>query len=534
MSLNKKLNVPLGTHGVKSIGYKHFAFTIVLFALVVRFVFLTTRYLWCDEASSVLTGRYDVVALLYHSSFDVHPPLYYLLLHGWMELFGDSILAVRSLSVVFGVMAVALSMVFTRHLVNERAALAVGWLMAIMPIAVRYSQEARMYALMGLLTIAATMALVMWLHKPNNRYYLALYAVLTTLNLYTHYFAIFTVFTHWLILLALSCRPGAERYIREPAWWLANASIGLAYIPWLLVLLNLVVHIPELRVGGDVGWIPRVEWDDFPAMYWRFFTGHDGSNSPTILFWLLPAFFIGLCCQTLTRRGIARKFNLLLVGGMLIPVTLVFAISWHTPLFVDRYFYSVALGIPLVLGMLIAGMNNRGYGIFLLVFFSVIFGVGLRNDYPHEKDNFKLMVHNINNHYQSNDVVVVSNMFFYLSYVYYNKGNYLARLYTPDRPNGISGKPNAYGFGTFFHDSAEQTYIDDLSRLSSGYHRVWLVSGGDFNQDFGSLPKGWVNTATFKNGDFETRLFEVRSTPSSGEFIAKWGLHGTSKAVLSQ
>lgn len=137
----------------------------------------------------MLTSRYDVVALLYHSSFDVHPPLYYLLLHGWMELFGDSILAVRSLSVVFGVMAVALSMVFTRRLVNERAALAVGWLMAIMLIAVRYSQEARMYTLMGLLTIAATMALVMWLHKPNNCHYLALYAVLTTLNLYTHYFA---------------------------------------------------------------------------------------------------------------------------------------------------------------------------------------------------------------------------------------------------------------------------------------------------------------------------------------------------------
>ncbi|CAI1044342.1 insertion element IS2 transposase InsD [Serratia entomophila] len=40
-----------------------------------------------------MTSRYDLAALLYHASFDVHPPLYYLLLHGWMVLFGDSILA---------------------------------------------------------------------------------------------------------------------------------------------------------------------------------------------------------------------------------------------------------------------------------------------------------------------------------------------------------------------------------------------------------------------------------------------------------
>lgn len=59
------------------------------------------------------------------------------------------------------------------------------------------------------------------------------------------------------------------------------------------------------------------------------------------------------------------------------------------------------------------------------------------------------MVHYINSLYQPNDAVVVSNMFNYLSYVYYNKQGYRALLYTPARPNGISGKPNAYGFGTF-------------------------------------------------------------------------------------
>ncbi|KYQ96986.1 hypothetical protein AWY96_00115 [Serratia plymuthica] len=511
MSLKKISKVSLLNNGFKGINYKHYVLTILVFATVIRFISLTTRYFWCDEASSVLTSRFDVDDLLYHASFDVHPPLYYLLLHGWMALFGDSIMATRSLSLIFGVMTVGLAMGFTRWLANERAALLAGWLMAIMPIAVRYSQEARMYALMGLLVIAAAMALAMWLKTPAKRYYLAIYAVLMSLTFYTHYFAIFALFTHWLIVLALSCRRGGERYIRQPVWWLANVAIGVAYIPWLLVLINLLMHIPELRAGGDVGWIPRVEWRDLPAMYWRFFTGHDGSNYPLIIFWLLPAIFVGLCGLPLTWRETPRKFNLLLIGSIVIPVTLVFTISWRTPLFVDRYLYSAALGIPLVLGMLITGIKNRKYGLLLLFFFSGLFGCGVRNDLPVEKDDFKAMVHYINSSYQPNDAVVVSNMFNYLSYVYYNKESYRALLYTPARPNGISGKPNAYGFGTFFYDRAAQTYVENLSALSSVYRRVWLVSGGDFNQDFDRLPPGWINTANFKSGGFESRLFVVES-----------------------
>ena len=137
----------------------------------------------------------------------------------------------------------------------------------------------------------------------------------------------------------------------------------------------------------------------------------------------------------------ARTFSLLLLGGILIPVTLVFAISRRTPLFVDRYLYSAALGIPLVLGVLIAGMKSRGRGISLLLFFSLLFGCGVRNDYPVEKDEFKVMVHYINSHYQPNDAVVVSNMFNYLSYVYYNKKGYRALLYTPAGPTAFRASP---------------------------------------------------------------------------------------------
>jgi len=368
-----------------------------------------------------------------------------------------------------------------------------------------------MYALMGMLTIAATMALVMWLKTPDNRRYLFVYALLMTLSFYTHYFTIFALFSHWTVLLVLSFRRDEPvNYLKQPVWWLTNLTIGLAYIPWLLVLFNLLAHIAELRVGGDVGWIPNVLLSDLPAMFWRFFIGDDGRNYFWGIFWLLPALFIGLSCLLMLQRGVASKFKLLVFCGVFIPVILVFTISWRTPLFVDRYLFFAALGIPIILAVMIAESKSKVRGISLLLFFSLLFGSGLRHDYSSDKDEFKGMVHYINSHYQPDDVVVVSNMFNYLSYVYYNKKTYRALLYTPPKPNGISGKPNAYGFGTFFHDRAAQTYVDNLKSLSATHRRVWLVSGGDFNQDFGRSQPGWVKTNTFKSGGFESRLFVVR------------------------
>ncbi len=168
----------------------------------------------------MLTSRYDVGTLLYHASFDVHPPLYYLLLHGWMVLFGDGIMAARSLSTVFGV--VTLAMRFARWLANERAALMAGWLMAIMPMAVRYSREARMYALMGMLAIAAA---VCWRLRKRRITAAGAVCAVDDAELAAH----FTIFT--LILAGgVSCRAAVKAYVPHQA---ATAVAGHMDQGWL-------------------------------------------------------------------------------------------------------------------------------------------------------------------------------------------------------------------------------------------------------------------------------------------------------------
>jgi 4-amino-4-deoxy-L-arabinose transferase-like glycosyltransferase len=137
---------------------------IVLLALVLRLVMLGERSLWYDEAFAVLFAekgldamRYGTLTPVAGGAADIHPLLYYSTLNIWMNLFGQSVFAVRLWSALLGVATGVLMYLLGRALFTERAGLVAALITAIAPFHVQYSQEARMYALLGLLLVAATL-----------------------------------------------------------------------------------------------------------------------------------------------------------------------------------------------------------------------------------------------------------------------------------------------------------------------------------------------------------------------------------------
>jgi uncharacterized membrane protein len=247
----------------------HWLWPILALAAFVRFYDLTAAAIWGDEGSSLLLGRYSLSEIWQHAAFDVHPPLYFMLLHGWVELFGDGILAVRSLSALAGIAAVGLGVWLVDRLATRRAAFIAGVLLALLPTAVRYSQEVRMYALLGALLLAASLALVYWIRRPQRQRYLVYYLLLMSAALYTHYFAVLAALCHWLYLIAIRVQRGYRfRHIQRWNWWLANLTIVILYLPWLPNLLDLTQHMQQLEAGGDVGWEPAVTLSSLPSMIW--------------------------------------------------------------------------------------------------------------------------------------------------------------------------------------------------------------------------------------------------------------------------
>ncbi|HVB94942.1 MAG TPA: glycosyltransferase family 39 protein [Acidimicrobiales bacterium] len=212
---------------------------VLVVALVLRF--WTRSDLWLDEALTVNIAKQPLHTLPSYLKRDGAPPLFYVLLHGWMGVFGDSDLAVRSLSGVIGVITVPLVWLAGRRLGGRTAGWAAMLLVATSPFAVRYDTETRMYALVALLTVLGLLAVQRVLTRPRPGNLLAL-AVVTGLLLYSHYWAFYLLGTAflWLAWEAWGGRPQWRRPARSGM--VAMAVGALTFVPWVPIFLYQSAH----------------------------------------------------------------------------------------------------------------------------------------------------------------------------------------------------------------------------------------------------------------------------------------------------
>jgi hypothetical protein len=174
---------------------------VVAVAALLRFWHLTHQSLWYDEAVTqfLLTGSpSQLLAALPHA--ESTPPLYYLVAWGWTRVLGDTALGLRTLSAVAGTAVVAVAFAAGRTLAGARVGLVAATLVAVNPLLVWYSQEARSYSLLTLATATS-----LWLYAraraEPTRGRLAAWAVVGAVALMTHYFAVFVVGAEAALLL---------------------------------------------------------------------------------------------------------------------------------------------------------------------------------------------------------------------------------------------------------------------------------------------------------------------------------------------
>jgi mannosyltransferase len=202
---------------------------IVAVGVALRFV--TTSNLWLDEALSANIASLPVGDLLDALRHDGHPPLYYLLLHGWMQVFGEGDVAVRALSGVFGVAVLPLAWVAGRRLAGLSGARWALVVAALSPYAIRYSTETRMYSLVMVLVLAGYLLVTDALREPTGRR-LAGIGLVSGLLLLTHYWSFYLLGAAGLVLAARWWRSPAKRAATGRVL-VAVAAGGVLFLPWL-------------------------------------------------------------------------------------------------------------------------------------------------------------------------------------------------------------------------------------------------------------------------------------------------------------
>jgi mannosyltransferase len=206
---------------------------VLISGLVLRFV--TTSPMWLDEVLSVNIASEPLGDLVPRLLQDGAPPLYYLLLKGWMAVFGASDFAARSLSGLFALAALPLVWVAGKRLAGAEGAWTAAVLLATSPFALRYATEARMYSLVILLTAGGFVLLAAFLDRPTTGRLAGLMMVSGALVL-THYWGIYLVGALLLVLALRSER--AESWeatsVRFPSSWaMVGIAAGLlAFLPW--------------------------------------------------------------------------------------------------------------------------------------------------------------------------------------------------------------------------------------------------------------------------------------------------------------
>jgi mannosyltransferase len=294
----------------RALGARELVIALTVLGAALRFSTLNVQSLWEDEAATLILLHYGFGGMLSHlSASESNPPLYYVLVWAWTHVFGAGPLGFRSFSALIGSATIP-AMYFAGRQITTRVGLWAALLSTVNPAMYYYSQEARNY---GLLILLSALAYALWLRalrEPSGKR-VAQWALLSALALLTHYFAAFLFLAQAWILMR---RVGWRRV------WAPVAAV-------LVVGAALVPLAAAQRSSGKVDWIEEAS---LPSRIGEtaklFFVGVYGPLE--ILLAAVGALLAVAALALLLRRGErperdgARDATLVLAGAFALPLAL--------------------------------------------------------------------------------------------------------------------------------------------------------------------------------------------------------------------
>jgi mannosyltransferase len=208
--------------------------------------FYAPSALWLDETISVNISRLSVTHIPGALAHDGAPPLYYLVLHVWMLVFGQGDVSVRALSGVVSVVTIPLFWSAGRRLGGTAVAWAALFLGITSPFAIQYATATRMYSFMILWSLLGFLAVARSIEAPTRRNLLAVGAVTAAL-LYTHYWSVYLVgvvglWLLWRIWKDSRGRPiGVSEAGIRPVFGAVVLGV-VVWLPWSPVFVYQTLH----------------------------------------------------------------------------------------------------------------------------------------------------------------------------------------------------------------------------------------------------------------------------------------------------
>jgi mannosyltransferase len=327
----------------------------VAVGIAFRVYHLGRESIWFDEGYTAWMVSHSPSEIIRLIRADTAPPLYYLLLHSWVNLFGRSEAALRSLSTVFSIITILISIPICRRLLRSPAAIAAAiWIMSLSYLLIWYAREARAYAMMGFLGVAAFDCLQRHLASRNLRR-LILLPLLLAAAMYTHNMMAPYVLGLLLAWLVLPSEHSMHRRVADIITVIAIAAT--LYLPW--AAFGLPAQMQMIRHSF---WMDPLKKSDLPAAiaalsgvkyFWSWTDLLDRSHIHTFN-GVLPMTLLGcllaasLITSTFGQTGARRRDAIGLLTAAVFPLVFVAICSliW-TPIFGEKLFLPSATLLPI-------------------------------------------------------------------------------------------------------------------------------------------------------------------------------------------
>lgn len=218
-------------------------------AVVIRCIFLEDRSIQYDDAFTILLAQQNLGNIIGGTAADTMPPLFYFLLHFWMQI-ATGIAWYRLLSVILNLVSLYLVYRIVYLSAGETAAIVSAFLMAISPLQLFHAQDIRMYALLevtqcGFLYCFTLIYKNYQQNQPTRFLIWAMAAVCGVAAMYSHNLAIFSLSIPFFFLLIKNEWLLLKRFV------LLYGAIGIAFIPWLIFIPG------QLSKIQTAFWTPR-------------------------------------------------------------------------------------------------------------------------------------------------------------------------------------------------------------------------------------------------------------------------------------
>jgi mannosyltransferase len=517
---------------------------ITLFGGWLRVYLLGNKGMWLDETFSVWVANHSVVDMLqWIVKIDQHPPLYYLLLHYWIALNGDTPFNARLLSALFGAGTIPVIYLIGKRLSDAMVGLAAAMFLALSLFNIYYAQETRMYTFLTFNAAVAIYALVRLLTdsravrpigsqlrdylrawrtsgpaEPNTQVNFSYqdetrpqagwrawivrhcwsplqtietdlawvtFLVFSAATLLSHNTAVFFTIATNLFVLGLMLfqrlkKAESPRALQAPSMGnWVKAQLGI-FLLWSPWLWAFVKQAS--RVDQEF-WIPKPSWDAVIQTLRALLNPSAPGQFSQVMTWSLCAV---LCIGMVYYRKRLSIF-LFLAALFTIPVLGELIVSIRRPIFLDRTLIWITIPLLLVLAAGIAQLRIRFLMIVVLGVLgtNALFSIG---DYYRfmQKEDWSDPAGYVANFAQKDDLVLFNSNFVEIPFDYYFRT--YEKLYSIQVEK--YGVPEDLFESGILEPKMTASEIPKLLALLRGHDRVWLVySHNSYTDPMGLIPQ---------------------------------------------